>query len=191
MAENAFLVNVQDHLAWFVITWISKAMTRCRQQDRDGVPLQVATLFHWIHQTRLKFIQTGWKDTVRHKCSLTSKQTEVCADLSQALCIEVINTCHNLLWSKCPLFCKISGFSPLSIYILWRRLVASGRFWGLILQVFQRMNVLLNAPFISANELCWEMPCIQTASTVSTFTLYWRPHSRDFWDLQIPEDLMS
>lgn len=70
-------------------------------------------------------------------------------------------------------------FSPLSIYILQHQLVASGRFWGLILQVFQRINVLLNAPFISANELCWEMPCIQTASTISTSAPCWRPCFKD------------
>lgn len=133
---------------------------------------------------KTQFIQTGWTDTVRRKHSLTFKQIEVCADLSQALCMEVIHTCHNLLRSKCPLFCKISGFSPLSLYILQRRLVASGRFWRLILQVFQRMNVLLNVPFISANELCWEMPWIQTASTISTPALCQRPRSGDLRGLQ-------
>jgi len=46
MAEKVFLVNVQDHLARSVIMWISKAMICCRQQDRDGVLLQVVTVFH-------------------------------------------------------------------------------------------------------------------------------------------------
>lgn len=79
----------------------------------------------------------------------------------------------------CPPFCKISGFSLPFIYILLCWLVAAERFWGLILQVFQRMNALLNAPFTSVNDLYREMLCVQISSTISPSDLCWRPDARE------------
>lgn len=154
-------------------------MTFCRQQARDRVLLQMATLCLWIHQARLSLFKLCEQILQGVKAVLPPDSIVVCAHLSQALCTKVIHTCHSLLWSKRQVFCKISVFSPLCIHVLQCRQAASRRFWGLILQVFQKMNVLLNALFISANELCWEMLCIWTAPTISTSALCQRPCSRD------------
>lgn len=152
MAENIFLVKVGSSCA--VCTYVNfkgKDMPLTARQRwssaTGGNPMPLNT---W---DKTQFIQTGWTATVRHKHSVTTKQIEVCRDLSKALCTDVIHTCHRLLESKCPPFCEISGFSLLFIYIQQCWLVAAERFWGLILQVFQRMNALLNAPFTSADDL--------------------------------------
>lgn len=110
MAENIFLVNVQDPLAWSIMMWILKAITCCRWQNRDGVLLQVALLRHQTHQPRLSLFKRGEQTLRGVNAVLPPNSIEVCAGLSQALCTGMVHTCHNLCWGKCPLFHKTSGF---------------------------------------------------------------------------------
>lgn len=124
------------------------------------------------------FIQTGWADAVRHICSLTSKKDRGGADLSQVLCTEVTHTCHNLLWSKCPLFLQdLQIFSTLHLTfcnVSWLP-AGSSEVWYF---KFSRGWMFSWILFISAKELCWEMPCIQTECTFSISALCWRLCSR-------------
>lgn len=90
--------------------WILKAITCCRWQNRDGVLLQVAILRHRIHQPRLSLFKRGEQTLRGIGAVLPPNSIEARADLSQALCTEVVHTCHDLFGGKCPLFHKTSGF---------------------------------------------------------------------------------